>query len=169
MPRYPGRTARARSVPPGARFATERHFPDEVTDTGVSHPDFWLARHSGRDTLNVFGIELTPAVTAGTEPERLYLRQPVEAADALSHFGVTHVVTMRPETANALAADPAAFTTVWRSVQFAVLAVAPPPDGSPDPGLILAASSAADEAVTDFIDAMAKHRHFGRENDPPAA
>jgi catalase len=42
------------------------------------------------------------------------------------------------------------------------------PDGSPDPGLILADSSAVDEAVTDFIDAMAKHRHFGRENDPPA-
>ena len=37
-----------------------------------------------------------------------------------------------------------------------------------DPGLILADAAGADEAIADFIDAMAKHRHFGRENDPPA-
>jgi catalase len=43
------------------------------------------------------------------------------------------------------------------------------PDGSVDPGLILADASAADEAIADFIDAMGKHRHFGRENDPPVA
>jgi catalase len=43
------------------------------------------------------------------------------------------------------------------------------PDGSADPGLILADASAADEAIADFIGAMAKHRHFARENDPPAA
>ncbi|MDM0078631.1 catalase [Variovorax sp. J2P1-59] len=41
------------------------------------------------------------------------------------------------------------------------------PDGSADPGLILADASAADEAIADFIGAMGKHRHFGRENDPP--
>ncbi|MDM0033590.1 catalase [Variovorax sp. J22P271] len=41
------------------------------------------------------------------------------------------------------------------------------PDGSTDPGLILADAAAADQAVADFIDAMALHRHFGRENDPP--
>jgi catalase len=43
------------------------------------------------------------------------------------------------------------------------------PDGSVDPGLILADATAADEAIADFISAMGKHRHFGRENDPPAA
>jgi catalase len=43
------------------------------------------------------------------------------------------------------------------------------PDGSVDPGLILADATAADEAIADFIGAMGKHRHFGRENDPPAA
>ncbi|MDN8618053.1 hypothetical protein [Variovorax ginsengisoli] len=42
------------------------------------------------------------------------------------------------------------------------------PDGAADPGLILADSSAADAAAADFFDAMALHRHFGRENDPPA-
>jgi catalase len=41
------------------------------------------------------------------------------------------------------------------------------PDGSVDPGLILADATAADEAIADFIGAMGKHRHFGRENDPP--
>jgi catalase len=35
-----------------------------------------------------------------------------------------------------------------------------------DPGLLLQ-SSAEDTAVSDFIDAMAKHKHFVRENDPP--
>jgi catalase len=43
------------------------------------------------------------------------------------------------------------------------------PDGSADPGLVLADASAADEAIADFIDAMGKQRHFGRENDPPVA
>jgi catalase len=39
------------------------------------------------------------------------------------------------------------------------------PDGSPDPGLI--AASDANTATDDFIAAIAKHRHFARENDPP--
>ncbi len=43
------------------------------------------------------------------------------------------------------------------------------PDGSADPGLILADAGAADEAIADFIGAMGKPRHFGRENDPPLA
>jgi catalase len=43
------------------------------------------------------------------------------------------------------------------------------PDGSADPGLILADATAADEAIADFIGAMGKPRHFGRENDPPLA
>ena len=43
------------------------------------------------------------------------------------------------------------------------------PDGSPDAGLILADAAAADEAIAEFIAAMGMHRHFNRENDPPAA
>jgi catalase len=39
------------------------------------------------------------------------------------------------------------------------------PDGRPDPGLILAAD--AEAATADFIAAIAKHRHFARETDPP--
>jgi len=39
------------------------------------------------------------------------------------------------------------------------------PDGSPDPGLVVASDAAA--AAGGFIDAIAKHRHFARETDPP--
>jgi len=43
------------------------------------------------------------------------------------------------------------------------------PDGAGDPGLILADAVDAEEAIDAFIAAMGQHRHFGRENDPPAA
>jgi catalase len=39
------------------------------------------------------------------------------------------------------------------------------PNGQPDPGLIVATDAGA--ATDDFIAAIAKHRHFGRETDPP--
>jgi catalase len=42
------------------------------------------------------------------------------------------------------------------------------PDGSPDPGLV--AVDAHDEAATGrFLEAIARHRHFEREAEPPAA
>jgi catalase len=43
------------------------------------------------------------------------------------------------------------------------------PDGSPDPGLILADAKDADQAITDFIATVGMPRHFARENDPPRA
>ena len=39
------------------------------------------------------------------------------------------------------------------------------PDGQPDPGLILASKTRT--AADGFIAAIAKHRHFARETDPP--
>jgi catalase len=39
------------------------------------------------------------------------------------------------------------------------------PDGQPDPGIIVATDAAG--AAADFIAAIAKHRHFARETDPP--
>jgi catalase len=39
------------------------------------------------------------------------------------------------------------------------------PDGKPDPGLLVA--SAADQGTKQFIAAIAKHRHFERQTDPP--
>jgi catalase len=43
---------------------------------------------------------------------------------------------------------------------------ATPPNGQPDRGLIVA-SDARSESVAGFIEAIGKHRHFGRETDPP--
>ena len=39
------------------------------------------------------------------------------------------------------------------------------PGGQPDPGLILASDTSA--GTDDFVAAIAKHRHFARETDPP--
>jgi catalase len=39
------------------------------------------------------------------------------------------------------------------------------PDGQPDPGLIVATER--DAVMDDFVAAVAKHRHFARETDPP--
>jgi catalase len=41
------------------------------------------------------------------------------------------------------------------------------PSGKPDPGLVLAPAGAAAAALPGFIQAIAKHRHFEREADPP--
>ena len=39
------------------------------------------------------------------------------------------------------------------------------PDGQPDPGLIIATDTKS--GADDFVAAIAKHRHFARETDPP--
>jgi catalase len=39
------------------------------------------------------------------------------------------------------------------------------PDGQPDPGLIVTTDT--DTAADDFVAAVAQHRHFARETDPP--
>ena len=39
------------------------------------------------------------------------------------------------------------------------------PDGKPDPGLIIASDTSA--RTEDFVAAIANHRHFARETDPP--
>jgi catalase len=41
------------------------------------------------------------------------------------------------------------------------------PDGTPDPGLLLLDADALDEALGRFVDAVAMHRHWDRETDPP--
>ena len=41
------------------------------------------------------------------------------------------------------------------------------PDGKPDPGVIVAASGSAAQAIKSFIKAIALHRHTDRETDPP--
>lgn len=41
------------------------------------------------------------------------------------------------------------------------------PSGEPDPGIVLADGGRLDTALAAFVDAVAKHRHFDRETDPP--
>ncbi len=41
------------------------------------------------------------------------------------------------------------------------------PGGKADPGLVFGSSGKADAAVAVFLRALAKHRHFERETDPP--
>ena len=42
------------------------------------------------------------------------------------------------------------------------------PDGSADPGLVIGAAAGADAALDKFKLALAGHRAFARETDPPA-
>ncbi len=42
------------------------------------------------------------------------------------------------------------------------------PDGSPDPGLVLAGDQNLKRAISAFESALGQHRHFAREMDPPA-
>jgi catalase len=41
------------------------------------------------------------------------------------------------------------------------------PSGKPDPGLLLFEGGNTESALTAFVEALAKHRHFERETDPP--
>jgi catalase len=41
------------------------------------------------------------------------------------------------------------------------------PDGSDDPGVLLAEVDDIEEAIMAFVDAVARHRHWERETDPP--
>jgi catalase len=41
------------------------------------------------------------------------------------------------------------------------------PSGKADPGLIVGPPEGTDAAVTRFTAALAAHRHFARETDPP--
>ena len=41
------------------------------------------------------------------------------------------------------------------------------PDGERDPGLLVVATAAGGWPIDAFVAALAKHRHFERETDPP--
>src|SRR5205823_426639 len=117
------------------RFATERAFPDEIKETHVSHPDFWLAHASGRDTLNVYNVESSSVHQAAFAPEAVGTEAPVIAADDLRHLGVTHLVTMRQATAERLV-QSGEFAPVWSNGPLAIVAVAPRPGYPPVSSLL---------------------------------
>jgi hypothetical protein len=121
----------ARLVPDGARFATERDYPVEVHRTGVIHPETWLARVSGRNSLNGFNVESSNTPRAAFAADRLPDWSPSHAAGRMALFGVTHVVTTGPELAARLTRSDR-FTPVWRSGPITILAVGQAP-GQPPP------------------------------------
>jgi hypothetical protein len=112
----------AEVVPPGARFATARDYPSEIDHTGVVQPDTWLARTSGRNSLNGFNLEASSTADPDLEPERIGTQTPDESAGALARLGVSHVVTTSDALADRLA-NSSRYHLVWRSPPLAILAV----------------------------------------------
>jgi hypothetical protein len=142
----------AAHVPDGARFVTQRDFPNERRITGVSHPDFWLPWASGRDTLNLFNIESSTTGWPGHVVDHLTEQPPEVAADELARLGVTHVAVINDQAAQPFLAS-SRFVTVWRSPPLALLAVAPR-QSQPTPGSLLSTPVAAEARL---VRAEAQH------------
>jgi hypothetical protein len=136
-----------RVVPAGARFATQRDFPAELTRTHIVHPDMWLAWMSGRDTLNIFNAE-SSASPAGFESEHLLDRAPDVVAHAFSRLGVTHVVTVADAAVDQLT-QSTRFSILWRDSPLTILSVAPDV-GQPDPSDLLTAEPSASARLVQF-------------------
>jgi hypothetical protein len=122
----------ARAVPDGARFAVERDFPGEVKRTGVLHPETWLARESGRNSLNGFNLESSSTPRAALLMNRLEGLSATRIALRLSRFGVTHVVATSDAFARRLTRSPR-FVPMWSEAPVTILALEaaverPPPD-----------------------------------------
>ena len=90
-------------------------------------PPTWLARASGRDSLNGWNLESSSTPEPDLEPD-LYLgrRPPDKQADVLSRLGVSHVVTTGDPFADALAMLDR-FELVWREPPIGIFAVPFPP------------------------------------------
>jgi hypothetical protein len=142
----------AAQVPQGARFVTQRDFPNERRITGVSHPDFWLPWASGRDTLNLFNIESSTTGWPGHVADHLTEQPPEAAADELTRLGVTHVAVINDQAAQPLLAS-SRFATLWRSPPMALLAVAAR-QGQPAPGSLVSTAVAAQARL---VRAQAQH------------
>jgi len=124
-------------VPHGARFATERDFPDEITRTGVTNPDRWLAWASRRNTLNNFNVESSMNPKAAYEAEHVLDRPPEQLGDALARLGVTHLVTVSDDGTAAVRSSDR-FAEVWSRPPLAIFRVAPAA-GQPDPADLVTA------------------------------
>jgi len=122
-------------VPAGARFATQRDFPAEISRTGIVHPETWLARVSGRNSLNGFNLESVSTPDAAFEPEALEADDPSASADRLARFGVTHVVVTDDPVMVRLARSER-FRLVWHETPISILAVEPR-DGAPPPASLV--------------------------------
>ena len=136
-----------RVVPDGARFVTQRDYPGEVRRTGVLLPPTWLARASGRDSLNGWNLESSSTPEPDLEPDLYLGRRPAEMqADVLSRLGVSHVVATADPFADALAASDR-FELVWRESPIAIFALRPQP-GQPAPAALVATAAPATARLT---------------------
>jgi hypothetical protein len=136
-----------RVVPDGARFVTQRDYPGEVLRTGVLLPPTWLARTSGRDSLNGWNLESSSTPAPALEPDLYLGRRPADVdADVLSRLGVSHVVATGDKFADVLAASDR-FELVWRESPVAVFALRAVP-GQPTPAALVATASPASARVT---------------------
>jgi len=134
-------------VPPGARFATERDFPAEIARTGVVHPETWLARVSGRNSLNGYNLETVSTPDAAFEPDLLQSDDPGVSADRLARLGVSHVVATDDGVLVRLATS-GRFRPVWHDPPVSILAVEPR-DGAPPPASLAASPAPLSAFLTD--------------------
>jgi hypothetical protein len=135
-----------RRVPDGARFATQRDYPAEIARTGVIQPATWLARTSGRDSLNGFNLESSSTPALALEPDlRLGRRTPEADADVLSRLGVSHLVTTGDALASAVASS-GRFERVWSEPPVAIFAVRPRA-GHPEPAALVTTDAPATAEV----------------------
>ena len=153
-------TELARLVPDGARFATERDFPAEVKRTGVIHPETWMARASGRNSLNGFNLESSSTPQAGDLMNDLDGLSATRLALRLTRYGVTHVVATSDGFVRRLTRS-ARFQPVWTSPPLTILAVQPAP-GSPTPASLVSAVAPASAHLT-----RADAEHLGFEIEAP--
>jgi hypothetical protein len=122
-------------VPDGARFATQRDYPNEISRTGMVHPDRWLARASGRNSLNGYNLEAVSTPDAALEPETFGTVDPATSADRLARLGVSHLVITEDALAVWLTHSDR-FRPVWQASPISILAVDPRP-GAPPPASLL--------------------------------
>jgi hypothetical protein len=136
-----------RAVPDGARFATQRDYPDEVFRTGVLLPPTWLAWASGRDSLNGWNLESSTTPQLDLEPDQYFGRRPADMqADVLSRLGVSHVVTTSDSLADAFAASDR-FRQTWREPPIAIFAVRAAA-GQPAPASLVSTGAPATARLT---------------------
>lgn len=125
----------ARVVPDGARFAMARDFPAEIVVLGIREPARWMAWASGRDALNVFNPEASPAAGASFTADG-----PAEGEEAdrwverLARLGVTHVVVHEPNLRADLVDAPNA-RLVWVREPLTIFRVEVP-EGTPPSSLL---------------------------------
>jgi hypothetical protein len=150
----------ARLVPEGARFATERDYPAEIKRTGVVHPETWLARASGRNSLNGFNLESSSTPRAGGLMNDLDGLSSTRLAIRLNRYGVTHVVATSDGFVSRLTRS-ARFQPVWTSPPLTILALQPSP-GSPPPASLVSAAGPASARLT-----RADAEHLGFEIEAP--